>query len=44
MRRFHFAAAAVVLVSGLLASTCILVGCNSDPHDTHVQSTVEMPR
>jgi hypothetical protein len=40
MRRFHHAAV-VALALGLLASVCVVVGgCNSDPHETHVQSNV----
>jgi hypothetical protein len=41
MRRFHHAAV-VALALGLFASVCVVVvgGCNSDPHETHVQSNV----
>lgn len=42
MRRFHLVAA-VALVFGLFASAC-LVGCKSDPHDTHISSNVGAAR
>jgi hypothetical protein len=43
MRRLHLVAA-VALVLGLFASACLVGGCKSDPHDTHVRSNVSAAR
>jgi hypothetical protein len=43
MRRLHLVAI-ITLVLGLFASACIVGGCKSDPHDTHVSSHIAAAR
>jgi hypothetical protein len=44
MKKTMIAAALLALAVGSAAALTTLTGCHSDPHDTHIRTTVASPR